>query len=293
MTAIIEFEAVARLRSFTAASVELGVTQAAVSRQIRGLEDALGKKLFTRMHRSIKLTMEGEFLFREVSESLKRMSTACDRLTWGAGQEEIVLSTTSAFAHFRILPRLSILKQTSPQLRLRLTTEDYSSDFRKTEVDLAVRYGAGHWRDGTSTLLFDEEVFPVCAPPLLDAAATQTVDQLANIPLITYDAPVEGWISWDEWFAAVGIRPLKISHGLRCSFYTDAIRAALHGQGAVLGWKRLLHDLLQSGELVQVTREALRTTDAYFVVLPHGRQMTPALDAVIRWLRDDPVLIDQ
>lgn len=291
MTALIEFEAAARLQSFTEAGAELGVTQAAVSRQVHLLEETLGVSLFVRLHRGIRLTTAGEFLYKEVSGSLKRMATAYDHISTGSQPADVVLSTTSAFAHFRVLPRLSTLTQASPQLKLRLTTETYLADLRKDQIDLAVRYGNGTWRDGISTLLFDEEVFPVCSPALLESGkAPSAVECLSNVPLITYDSPSEGWISWEDWFTAVGVRPSKISYGIHCSFYIDAIRAAMHGHGAVLGWKRLLHDLLETQELVRVTREAFKTRDAYFVVVPNGRQLTPNLECLIRWLRADCAL---
>ncbi len=104
MTALLEFEAVARLASFTLAAQELGVTQAAVSKQIRLLEDTLGTKLFHRLHRAIKLTHEGYVLHLVVAESIHRMASVFDKIAEGIGEQEITIACTEAFSHLRILP---------------------------------------------------------------------------------------------------------------------------------------------------------------------------------------------
>ena len=127
MTALLEFEAVARLSSFTLAAQELGVTQAAVSKQIRLLEEALGVKLFHRLHRSIKLTSEGYVLFTVTAESMQRIAGAFDKIAAGAAEQELVLTTTAAFSHFRILPRLGRLRVLQPNLQLRLTTQMFTN----------------------------------------------------------------------------------------------------------------------------------------------------------------------
>ena len=168
LTALVEFEAVARLGSFTQAASELGVTQAAVSRQVRFLEETLGVRLFHRLHRSIALTSEGEALYVVVAESMQKIAGVFDRLSIGAEQQELVLGSTAPFAQLRLLPRLPNLKKLDPPLQLRLTTQMFTADLRHVEVDMAVRYGDGSWGDGTSALLFDEEVFPVCSPGFLE-----------------------------------------------------------------------------------------------------------------------------
>jgi DNA-binding transcriptional LysR family regulator len=288
LTALVEFEAVARLSSFTLAANELGVTQAAVSRQVKFLEESLGIRLFHRLHRSIKLTSEGEALYLVVAESMQRIAGAFDRLSNGTEQQELVLATTAAFSHFRVLPQLPALKRLQPQLQLRLTTQMFTADLRHNEVDIAVRYGNGKWQDGTSSLLFDEEVFPVCSPAwLLANGSPQTLMDITKAPLIESDRTSEGWMDWEEWFHAAGARPPRLHFALRCSLYTDAIQAALHGQGVALGWHRLVSDLLKRGELVRLVDTSVKVSESYFVVIPHGRTITPTKNSMIDWLRGD------
>ena len=294
LTALVEFEAVARLDSFTIAAKELGVTQAAVSRQIRFLEQTLGVKLFHRLHRSIRLTHEGEALYAVVAESLQKMAGVFDTLSSGTGSQELVLTSTAAFSQFRILPRLTALKQLQPNLKLRLTTQMFTADLRHHDIDLAVRYGNGTWPDGAAIHLFDEEVFPVCSPAWLAAhGVPDSLDALASSDLIDSDMTSEGWINWAAWFRGVGGRTMPLNYALRCSLYNDAVQAARHGQGIALGWGRLLQDMLASGELLRLGTFSLPVTDAYYVVLPNGRRMTAILESVIDWLRAEPDVLPE
>ena len=288
MTALVEFESVARLSSFTVAANELGVTQAAVSRQAKFLEDALGVRLFHRLHRSIELTEEGEALYLVVAESMQKIAGVFDRLSSGPVQQELVLAATSAFSHFRLLPRLASLKKAQPNLQLRLSTQMFTADLRHKEIDVAVRFGNGRWSDGTATLLFDEEVFPVCSPKWVESRGMpQSLQDVANAALIESDSTSEGWMGWEAWFNAVGLRPLRLNFALRCSLYTDAIQAARYGEGIALGWGRLVHDLVETGELVRLPVASFKPNDAYFIVVPHGRSITAATDGLIDWLRQD------
>jgi DNA-binding transcriptional LysR family regulator len=292
LTALVEFEAVGRLASFTFAATELGVTQSAVSRQIRFLEETLNVRLFQRGHRSIKLTAEGEALYQVVAESMQKIAGVFDRLsTTGVEQSELVLASTAAFSQFRLLPRLANLKKLDPPLQLRLTTQMFTADLRHVEVDAAVRYGNGQWSDGTSTLLFDVDIFPVCSPRFLEENGVPTsLEQLAAMALVESDSTAEGWMDWTEWFHAVGYRPSRLNKVLRCSLYTDAVQAARYGQGIALGWSRLVDDLLMTGELVRLDVATFTPTECYFVVVPHGRTISPVITQLIDWLRGDPAI---
>jgi DNA-binding transcriptional LysR family regulator len=289
MTALVEFEAVARLGSFTNAASELGVSQAAVSRQVKTLEDTLGVKLFHRLHRSITLTAEGESLYLVVAESMQKIAGVFDRLSTGFEQQELVLAATAAFSQLRLVPRLANLKRLQPKLQLRLTDPMFIADLRHNEVDVAVRFGDGSWTDGTATFLFDEEVFAVCSPRWLrENQAPETLDDLARLPLIASDSTSEGWMNWDAWFASIGHRPARLTYALRCSIYTDAVLAARCGQGVALGWGRLVHDFLKSGDLVRLHPASCKPADSYYIVVPHGRSITSSITGLVEWLNEPP-----
>ena len=219
---------------------------------------------------------------------MQKIAGVFDRLSSGPVQQELVLAATSAFSHFRLLPRLASLKKAQPNLQLRLSTQMFTADLRHKEIDVAVRFGNGRWSDGTATLLFDEEVFPVCSPKWVESRGVpQTLQDVANAALIESDSTSEGWMGWEAWFNAVGLQPLRLNFALRCSLYTDAIQAARYGEGIALGWGRLVHDLVETGELVRLPVASIKPNDAYFIVVPHGRTITAATDGLIDWLRQD------
>ncbi|MFV3402762.1 LysR substrate-binding domain-containing protein [Pseudomonas sp. NY15463] len=286
MTALLEFEAVARNSSITLAARELGVTQAAVSKQIRILEENIGTQLFQRMPRGVRLTGEGQALFAVMSESLQKVAAVFDRLSEGCGEQQLVLSTTATFSHLRVMPRLNGLQAAMPFIRLRLATQMFTGDLRNHDVDLMVRYGNGRWMDGTALHLFDEEVFPVCSPAWLARnSVPSSLEALYTADLLDAEATTEGWMTWPTWFRALGASPPKLGYRLRCQLYTDTIQAALHGHGVALGWGRMLDHLLASGELVRLTDFLIKPKEAYYLVVPQGRDTTSTIMGLAQWLR--------
>lgn len=286
MTALIQFEAVGRLRSFTQAAAELGVTQAAVSRQIRLLEESLDVRLLDRLHRTSELTREGEALHAVVAEAMKKIAGAFDRLSSVVQETSLAVSSTAAFSHFCLMPALQRLKATHPTLSVRLMTELFLAEVTHTEVDFVVRFGGGDWSDGTSTLLFSEEVFPVCSPAWrAEHGEPASLEALTDATLVAYDPTSDGWLTWEEWFRALGAAPGKLRYGLRACLYTDAIQGVLQGQGVALGWGRLVRPLLASGQLVRLTDAVLPLREAYYIVMPHGRTVTPMVSMLIELLR--------
>ncbi|MFK3817850.1 LysR substrate-binding domain-containing protein [Pseudomonas sp. NPDC089407] len=290
MTALLEFEAVARHNSFTLAAQELGVTQAAVSKQIRQLEENLACQLFQRLHRGVRLTSEGQALYAVLSDSMQKIASVFDRLSEGDSEQELVLSSTATFSQLRVMPRLGSLRSALPQVRLRLATQMFTGDLRNHDVDLLVRYGNGRWEDGIALHLFDEEIFPVCSPAWLARnPLPESLEALYRADLLDADATTEGWMTWPTWFRELGGNPPKLSYNLRCQLYTDTIQGALHGHGVALGWGRMLDHLLASGELVRLTDLVVRPREAYYLVVPHGRTTTPTILKLVDWLRDNPL----
>jgi len=288
MTALLQFEAVARLNSFTLAATELGVTQAAVSKQVKALEENLGALLFHRGHRNISLTDAGDILFVSISESLQRVASAFDQIDQGCHRQEVVLGSTASFSQLRIMPRLNQLASALPQVQLRLATQMFTGDLRTRNYDLDIRFGNGQWDDGEATLLFDEEVYPVCSPAWLARNPLPgTLEELACAGLLDADSTSEGWVAWPSWFREKGGSPGTLKYNLRCSLYTDSINAALQGYGIALGWGRLVEHLLASGALVRLQPFVVRPKQAYYLVAPHGRPKSPHLAALVQWLQSN------
>jgi putative choline sulfate-utilization transcription factor len=288
MTALVVFEAAARRMSFTKAAEELGITQAAVSRQVQALEQTFGFQLFRRLHRSIELTERGRVLSKSMSESLGAITRTVRSLTEEKNAGELVIAASVAFSHFWLLPKISDFRRTNPQVRLKIVSQDSNVNLQREDIDIAIRYGDGHWPDGKAIALFNDEVFPVCSPEYLaKRGSPDCVADLTRHNLIASDSQDASWIGWDEWLRAFGHGGDPRHVTLSCSFYTDAIHAAMRGEGIALGWNRLVHDLLARNQLVRVSAESLRTREAYFVVLKKGQPPKPQVEPFMRWIRSE------
>ncbi|WP_429810497.1 LysR substrate-binding domain-containing protein [Ensifer sp. B1-9] len=293
LTALTAFEAAARLSSFTRAATELGVTQAAVSRQIHLLEEDFGFPLFRRLHRKIELTEKGRLLSAAAGDAFNLIADTVAELRSESADDELAISATISFSHFWLLPRIAAFSRAHPEIKLRIITQDARTSIEASDVDLAIRYGTGTWPDGQAELLFEDEVFPICSADYLVAAGPiRTVDDLVGHPLISSDTDDPTWTGWDEWLAAFFVKAPKKARGLRCSFYTEAIYAALNGQGIALGWNRLVGDLIKQTRLVRVTDASIRTRAAYFVVVPTRRPRKESGRLFIEWLRQVSALAD-
>lgn len=288
MTALVVFEAAARRMSFTKAAEELGITQAAVSRQVQALEQTFGFQLFRRLHRSIELTERGRVLSKSMSESLGAITRTVRSLTEEKNAGELVIAASVAFSHFWLLPKISDFRRTNPQVRLKIVSQDSNVNLQREDIDIAIRYGDGHWPDGKAIALFNDDVFPVCSPEYLaKRGSPDCVADLTRHNLIASDSQDASWIGWDEWLRAFGHGGDPRHVTLSCSFYTDAIHAAMRGEGIALGWNRLVHDLLARNQLVRVSAESLRTREAYFVVLKKGQPPKPQVEPFMRWIRSE------
>ncbi|WP_066342030.1 LysR substrate-binding domain-containing protein [Azohydromonas lata] len=286
LMALVQFEAVARLQSFTEAAAELGVTQAAVSKQIKLLEESVGAALFVRQYRSIALTHEGKALSVAMSGALQGIASVYDELAQGHFEQEIILASTAALTHFRLLPNLATLRAMNSSIKLRLTTQMFNADLRRNEFDVAVRWGHGQWQDGTSIFLFKDEAFPVCSPAWLAVHPQPiTTENLASQPLIDYDATSEDWMNWDKWFKHLGFHRPRLNCSLRCTLFNDAVQAALHGQGITLGWRALIQDDLAAGRLVRITQATVQPSESYYAVIAPGNENRPVVQTLLQWIR--------
>jgi DNA-binding transcriptional LysR family regulator len=284
MTSLVVLEAVARRLSFTKAAGELGVTQAAVSRQIHGLEQELGFALFRRLHRRVELTERGRILAGVLSHSFNLLDQTIANVRAQSDEDELVVGATIAFTQLWLLPRISEFRRLHPDTKIRLITQDTPIDLERDMVDVAIRYGDGVWPDGRAVFLCEDDLFPVCSPSYAAGCRLpETAGEFLNHTLLDSESLNPGWIGWKEWLAAFGAarpgRPM-----LRLSYYTDVIHAAVAGHGIALGWTCLVEDLLQQGRLRPVSDLHLRTRNAHFVVVPSREALKPNAQAFVDWL---------
>ncbi|WP_372524616.1 transcriptional regulator GcvA [Piscinibacter sp.] len=283
---LVAFEAAARHLSFTRAGAERFVTQSAISRQIRALEDELGVALFRRRHRALALTDEGQRLQASCVAVLAQLRAAVSALRAPARREVLALTTTPGLASLWLIPRLPSFTKMHPGIDVRMDTSFERRDLRADGFDLAIRYGRVGKTEGRQ--LFSEAMLPVCSPKLLRGRGPalrtpadlrqHTLLQLASMP--GAGMPLE----WAPWLQAVGLTELQPAATLSFSGYGEAIAAALAGQGVALGRRPLVDALLRSGKLVAPFKDATASIRAYYLVVEPAARSKPAVRALESWL---------
>lgn len=201
------FEVAARLRSFTAAALELGTTQPAVSQQIKRLEEQLATRLFDRIYRGIELTDAGEVLFSHVQAGLQSIDSGLIAITEQHQHEVLQVATDFAFAAYWLMPRLHRFHKVNPDVDVSLVTSERTHSMLRADIDVAVLFGDGRFKQGESHWLFSEEVFPVCSPQLLAGRQTPLPnDALRDFPLLHLRGEsINHWFDWAGVFRALDI----------------------------------------------------------------------------------------
>ena len=280
LNALRTFEAAARRLSFTEAAGELHVTQAAVSHQIRTLEDWFGFPLFIRSGRRLSLTDKGAQLLPSVSGALSQLRTAVEDLTDPGRDLRLTISTMYSFAATWLVPRLRRFRQEHPDIEVRLTNDEKIIDFRVEDVDMAVRYGLGGWPDVVAERWLEEDVFPVCSPALLEETPLDTPADLANHTLIHDDHE----INWRLWLRTAGVTGVSPDRGPFYQTTALAIQAALDGQGVALGRGALVATQIETGALVRPFDLSLPDEMAFYVVYPPAATGSRKVQLFTDWL---------
>ena len=284
VNALVTLEAAVRLKSFTAAARELNVSQAAVSRQIRLLEDDFGQPLFRRGHRRVEPTSAGGVLGATLNRALEMISDTVDALRRPRATETLTVGATLAFSYFWLLPRLSSFRDMRPDLKIRVVSQDEPFDLRAGELDVLIRFGVPPFPDGRAVASSSDAVFPVCSPDFAARLKTRpSPEDLMSLPLIGNDAPDPCWMFWPDWFERAGLGRRTPRSALQFNHHTDAIAAAVAGQGVALGWNVILHDLLERRQLVPLT-DGIGVEATYNVLVPNRRRTSEAASAFVAWI---------
>jgi LysR family transcriptional regulator, glycine cleavage system transcriptional activator len=285
------FEAAARTLSFTKAAEELFITQSAISRQVKTLEDYLGVALFDRRPRTLALTEKGEELYRVAIEVLDRLQSATDAIKAQSRTRQIAITTTTGFASLWLIPRLQRFTGLHRDIDVRISATTDLLNLERSLIDLAVRYCKPEAVPAGAVRLFGEEVLPVCSPSLLRSAsrALRKPHDLAHHILLHFDHPgAEKLVTdWGTWLTALGIGDLKAAGSLHFSQYEQMIQAAIAGQGVALGRQPLVNELILSGALVAPFKSAVVGTRAYFVITSPLGVAKPHVREFAAWLMDE------
>lgn len=260
------FEAAARHMSFTDAAEELSVTQAAISHQVRGLEQRLGLKLFVRRNRSLLLSEAGQAYLPAVRSAFDQLNEATEKLLQKDKGGYLTVTTTASFAMKWLVPRLGGFQRANNEIDVRISTGTGLVDFSREDVDIGIRYGRGQWPNLMAERLVAEDVMPVCAPSLLKGP--NGLKKPADLKRFTLLHIGNFPDDWQVWLTAAGVKGVDASRGVSFDFALAAYQAAMDGLGVALGRNPLVEPDLKAGRLV-VPFEFKRSSDfAYYLVYP-------------------------
>jgi LysR family glycine cleavage system transcriptional activator len=288
LNALRAFEATARHLSFSRAAAELHVTPAALSHQIRGLEEMLARKLFHRHTRAITLTADAQLIYPGIRAAFQSLREALERLEEASADNILVVSATPGLTAKWLAPRLYRFLARHPGIDTRISASVGYANFVSDGVDVGIRLSSGVHPDLYVEKLSDEWLLPVCSPVLLKGPRRLASPQdLAHFPLIQVDLP--GIVpTWSDWLSMVGVTGIDATSGLRLNVADHALDAASEGAGVVLAYKLVAARYLSLGQLVVPFGPELPVPGrAYYFVCPRGRQKRPAIAAFRDWLIDE------
>ena len=263
-TTLSAFEAAARHMSFKDAAQELSVTPGAVSHQIKALEAELGKQLFIRQHRGVKLTPEGEALFDTLGSTFRQISRQLSRIRQVKGAEAVTVGSTTAVAALWLSPAVIDFWKDHPEINVHQVTQDHPFTHVR-DFDFVIGYGATADGNAEQTPIYRDDLVPVAAPEVAEQLQDACLEVLAQQRLIHLEASSPTWTRWSEWFAGLGYTG-EIALGTRVTSYSVALQIAGQGAGIALGWRRLIAPMLESGTLSIIAPHSLPAPHHFYLI---------------------------
>lgn len=287
LNALRVFEASARNLSFVKASEELSVTPAAVSHQVKALEEYLGLSLFRRKSRGLLLTEAGQLLLSDLGEVFLRLDKAMERVIDSDSQGTLTLSVAPTFAVMWLIPRLQKFYALHADIDIRISTGLGLVDFQRDDFDAAIRLGDGQWAGLEAIKLCDESVTPMCSPQLLKGPnAIKCPDDLAKHVLLhnhsmDYDPQAP---TWETWLDTAGAKGVDASRGTHFSLPDHGLQASIDGGGVVLGWQFLAAKDVAAGRVVAPFDVTLPLGSSFYLAYPQAHSRRPNIVALREWL---------
>ncbi|MFO1067551.1 MAG: transcriptional regulator GcvA [Geminicoccaceae bacterium] len=287
LNALRAFESAARHLSFVRAADELHVTPAAISHQVKQLEDSLGLPLFRRLARGLVLTDAGRAMLPELAAGFDRFARAVRGAVAGEVAGELRITVIPSFAQLWLMPRLHRFIAAYPEIEITVLGSAEIVDLARSDIDLGIRYGTGRYPGLWTKLLFREETFPVCAPSLLDGPPPLRRPEDLRHHRLVHDWNLtagETWLTWSNWLSRLGLPDLDPGRGLKVSDSVMLTQAAVDGLGVAIGRTSLSGGHIAAGRLVRPFAVTMPAEYAYWAVCPEGSETRPRLRAFVDWL---------
>ena len=287
LNALRSFEASARHLSFSKASEELSVTPAAVSQQVKKLEEFLGMALFQRLQHGLVLSDSGQILLTELREVFLHLDKAIERVIENDSRSMLTLTVAPTFAVMWLIPRLHKFYTLHPEIDVRISTGLGLADFQRDDYDAAIRLGDGNWHGLETIKLFDESVTPMCSPRLLEGSnAIKKPDDLINHVLLhnhSMDFDPEA-PTWKTWLEAADASEVDSSRGMHFALPDHGLQASIDGLGIVLGWQTLSAKDIATKRVIAPFDISLPLGSSFYLVYPEAFSRRPNIEAFRYWM---------
>lgn len=281
LTSLRAFEAAGRHLSFTKAAEELTVTQAAISHQVKALEEHLDAALFLRLPRQLELTKAGKILLPVVRDAFNRIDESVAKLNKDVASSALTVKLAPSFAAKWLSPRLDDFRRKNPHIDLSLTHSNEPADFKRQQIDIAITYGKGDWRGVVSERILNIDFFPVCSPQFMHGEHPLTDGNNLQHYTLLHDTD---HAAWSDWLALAGIDNVDPQRGTVVDDTNVLMQAAIDGQGIALGSTHFVADRLASGRLVRPFDTTLHSDYDYYVVCPKKHLKRSEVAVFKAWL---------
>ena len=283
---LLAFEAAAKAQSFAQASKVLNISETAISRKVRLLEQHYDVPLFVRGHRSVSLTQQGAILLATVEKSLDLMRDVSRDMLAKHQANTVSISATNSVASLWLMPQLRKFNKSNGRIRISLVSSDSDAECLSDSMDLTILRGDGDWPGYEAKLLFGETVFPVCSPEYLKSNPNAAdISALPELDLIEVTSAHAEWMTWRAWFSGNGVSTSSMEQAVAFNTYPLSVQAAVDGLGIALGWAHLVDPLLEGGALVRPVQGAsVRTESGYYLLKRPFNSAFPEQLIVEDWL---------
>jgi len=276
------FEVAARHLSFTHAADELCVTQGAISRSVKALEDYLGEALFERTGHGLALTERSETFAARLSEGFNHLGEAADEFRGIRSPRTLTVRTYTSFLIGFLIPHLPDFQVRHPDIKVHLVSATDVAEFTREQVDVRIRYGRGQWKNVESTLLFKDEVRPICSPRLLDPAKRPYPIETLQQHVLLHQEMRRA--DWSHWLAQLGAAGLKPRDDIVFDELSIAYQAAIAGLGLVMAQKAYFRREVSEGALFEPFEDVLVRDFGYYLTVPLMRRDSQHVRIFKRWL---------
>ena len=290
LKSLLAFRFAAESLRFKEAAEHLFVTQAAISQQIKTLEEHLGIALFERQTRQVALTSEGQYLLEYVSKAFVLLEEGVRGISQDPNPNTLVISAVPSFSSRWLVPRLGMFQASLPDINLRLSPSIGLSSFVDTDLDLCVRLGEGQYDGLQSELLFEEYLLPVCHPALIDSSKS-IAEQLVDIPIITDTGPDMDHV-WPKLQSFLELYDLPLKSHLHLADSTSLVEALLSQQGLAMMRFGLVYEQIEKGQLICPLPVYMKSKYDFYLVAPAPHFKYEKVRAFCRWIQSEVTKID-